>query len=61
MSALDDLKRDGPSLQKLVEQAGGYDKITAEAWAEYEADRDWWLRWMRNGGKYQKAFTFSEK
>ena len=31
-----------PDLQKLVEQYGGYDKITPEAWARHdEAMRKW--------------------
>jgi hypothetical protein len=49
---LDILKRDGPSLQKLVEEHGGYDKITPEAWAVFHVDTEWWLRWLRGGGKY---------
>jgi len=34
-----------PDLQKLIERAGGYDKITAEQWAEYDcAMADWQRR-----------------
>jgi hypothetical protein len=31
-----------PDLQKLVEQFGGYDKITPEAWQKYDADMEAW-------------------
>jgi hypothetical protein len=31
-----------PSLQKLVEESCGYDKITREAWKKYDAARKAW-------------------
>ena len=40
-----------PSLQDLVAKFGGYDKITPQAWAEYDAMMDDWKRRyrLRNG------------
>jgi hypothetical protein len=31
-----------PSLQDLVEQFGGYDKILREVWEKYDVDRKAW-------------------
>ena len=34
-----------PDLQELVERAGGYDRITAEQWAEFDRQMaDWQVR-----------------
>jgi hypothetical protein len=35
-------KNPAPDLQQLVERFGGYDKITAEAWAAYDAAMAEW-------------------
>ena len=36
-----------PSLQELVERHGGYDKITPEAWADFDCRRKAWLDELR--------------
>jgi hypothetical protein len=44
------IDREGPDLQKLVAEHGGYDKITPEAWAKFDFDKAQWLDWVRQGG-----------
>jgi hypothetical protein len=39
-----------PDLQRLVEAHGGYDKITSEAWAQFDNDTKWWKQIVRDGG-----------
>jgi hypothetical protein len=36
-----------PDLQELVARFGGYDNITAEAWAQFDADMAAYLSWLR--------------
>jgi hypothetical protein len=38
-----------PDLQALVTRHGGYDKITPQAWAEYDAAMADWQYRVRNG------------
>ncbi len=37
-----------PDLQELIRRYGGYDKITAEAWAEWDREKAEWqqARWL---------------
>jgi hypothetical protein len=37
-----------PDLQALVRACGGYDKITPEAWAQWDADCENYHHWLRN-------------
>lgn len=43
-------KHPPPSLQKLVEAHGGYDKITPDAWVKFDADMARWKALVRSGG-----------
>jgi hypothetical protein len=43
--------REPPDLQALVIAHGTYDKITKEAWAEYDARLASWQAYMRGGGR----------
>jgi hypothetical protein len=36
-----------PDLQELVARFGGYDKITPEAWAQFDADMAAYQAWIR--------------
>jgi hypothetical protein len=49
------IDREGPNLQKLVAEHGGYDKITPEAWERFEFERQQWLAWVRRGGLHEKT------
>jgi hypothetical protein len=46
-------QREPPSLQKLVEDHAGYDKITPEAWAEFDAAMALWKEFVRAGGLHR--------
>jgi hypothetical protein len=41
--------RQAPSLQKLVEEAGGYNKITPRQWEDYDKSLAMWRQRMRAG------------
>lgn len=41
-----------PNLQELVRQYGGYDKVTPEAWAQYDREFAEWQTWRREGLLY---------
>ena len=41
--------RPSPNLQDLVARHGGYDKITPEAWAEFDLEMRCWLHDVRMG------------
>jgi hypothetical protein len=43
------LQRAPPDLQGLVEEHGGYDKITNEVWRRFDADMAEWQAKTRNG------------
>jgi hypothetical protein len=46
------MKRMPPDLQALVAAHGGYDKITREAWAEYDTQVAAWQAYIRRGGDW---------
>jgi hypothetical protein len=39
-----------PDLQELVRRFGGYNKITAEGWAQHDADTARYMAWVRRRG-----------
>ena len=41
--------RPSPNLQDLVASSGGYDRITPEAWAKFQADTKKWMEDVRMG------------
>lgn len=41
--------RPSPNLQDLVARSGGYDRITPEAWAKFQADTKKWMEDVRLG------------
>jgi hypothetical protein len=41
-------RREPPSLQKLVEANGGYDRITPEAWERFDAEMKLWRQEYAN-------------
>jgi hypothetical protein len=43
-----------PSLQDLVQAAGGYHRITPEAWEQYDAEVAAWKELIRNGARYER-------
>ena len=47
-------QREPPSLRKLVEDYGGYNKITPEAWAEFDAAMALWKEFVRGGGLHRR-------
>jgi hypothetical protein len=49
------MKRKPPDLQTLVAAHGGYDKITHEAWAEYDTQVAAWQAYIRRGGDWQES------
>jgi hypothetical protein len=46
------MKRTPPNLQALVVKHGGYDKITREAWAEYDIQLAAYQAHIRRGGDH---------
>ncbi|MBR0879651.1 MULTISPECIES: hypothetical protein [Bradyrhizobium] len=44
-----------PALQALVEQHGGYDKITPQAWAEFYVEMAEWKERVRLGYAEEKT------
>ena len=46
--------REPPSLQQLVEDAGGFNRITADQWAEFDARMALWKEFVRNGGLHRQ-------
>jgi hypothetical protein len=44
-----------PCLQKLVDQYGGYDKITLEGWAQFFSEMRGWKSRLRNSNFYWRT------
>jgi hypothetical protein len=43
-------ERDGPDLRELVLAHGGWDRVTPEAWADFDRKRAHWQAWVAAGG-----------
>lgn len=46
-----------PDLQELVTAHGGWDRIPAEAWVEFERKQAHWRAWVRLGGIHNEGGT----
>ena len=46
-----------PSLQKLIEECGGYNKISPERWAEFDAAMEMWKARFRAGELHRIELT----
>ncbi|MGM4959821.1 hypothetical protein [Bradyrhizobium sp. 604_D8_N2_3] len=60
MSSDDDLPKppnwtEPPSLEALVEQYGGWDRIPESAFREHEAKREAWIEMVRHGGLHRQG------
>ena len=47
-----------PDLQELVAAHGGYDRITAEAWAAYDRELDEWRAHVAIGDLHPSAYRY---
>jgi hypothetical protein len=45
---------DPPSLQKLVEDHGGYDKIPESAWKQFDLEMEAWKADVRSGSLHRR-------
>jgi hypothetical protein len=50
-----------PSLEALVVKHDGYDNITPEAWARFEADMARWKDMVRDGGNPRPVSKSADK
>lgn len=53
-----------PDLQALVERCGGFDKVSAEDWVEYERQRDAWQQRIAHGDHWaskRKRRSYAER
>ena len=44
-----------PSLQKLVEEHGGYDRIPEAAWKKFDAAMEEWKAMVRSGELHRRG------